>query len=123
MRIATPDWTVLALFIAIVLSVAVYGLALSAHFPAEHRRASLSGPAGSLILWGTMAASGLAAAAAIRLGWSFLPVYATVIAGGLAILAAPLILKPLPDHLIDERGGLLLFATLAATFAGISATI
>jgi hypothetical protein len=123
MRIATPDWTVLALFIAIVLSVTVYGLALSAHFPAEHRRASLSGPTGRLILWGTMAASGLAAAAAIRLGWAFLPGYAAVIAGGLAILAAPLVLKPLPDHLIDERRGLLVFAAFAATFAAISATL
>lgn len=122
MRIATPEWTVLALFIAIVLSVTVYGLALSAHFPAEHRRESLSGPTGGLILWGTMVAAGLAAAAAVRLGWAFLPGYAAVIAGGAAILAAPLVLKPLPDHLIDERGGLLVFAALAALFAAISAT-
>lgn len=120
MRIATPDWTVLALFTAIVLSVTVYGLALSAHFPAEHRRQSLTGPTGRLVLLGTMTAAGLAAASAVRLGWVFLPGYAAVIAGGLAILTAPLVLKPLPDDLIDERGGLLVFASVAALLACLS---
>ena len=123
MRIATPDWAVLALFMAIVLSVTVYGLALSAHFPAEHRSPSLTGPMGKLVLWGTMAAAILAAAAAVRLGWSFLPGYAAVIASGAAILVAPLVLKPLPDGLIDERGGLVVFAGLATVFACISAMV
>lgn len=123
MRLATPDWTVLALFTGIVLCATLFGLALSAHFPAKQRRLSLRGPVGNLVLWGTIGVSMLAALAALRLGLAFLPGYAAVIAGGAAILVAPLLLKPLPDQLIDDRGGLLMFAVLAALLASFSAAV
>ena len=120
MRVALPDWTVLALFTATVLCVTLYGLALSAHFPEEHRRPSLKGPVGNLVIWGSMAIALLAAAVAVRLALASLPGYAAVIAGGIAILIAPILLKPLPDELIDDRAGLLLFAALSGLLAAIS---
>jgi hypothetical protein len=120
MRVALPDWTALALFSSLVLLVTLYALALSAHFPAEHRSSALKGPIGGAILWGSFALAGVAALIAVRVALWTLPGYAAVIAGGAAVLIAPLILKPLPDALIDGRGGLLLFAGLAAFLALVS---
>lgn len=120
MRVALPDWSALALFSGLVLLVTLYALALSIHFPAEHRRTSLKGGLGATVLWGTTAVTIAAALMAIRLGLGILPRYMAVIAGGAAVLAAPMFLKPLPDTLIDDRGGLLLFAGLAALLALLS---
>jgi hypothetical protein len=120
MRVPLPDWTALALFAATILSLAVYGLAASAHFPPEHRRPQLRGAMGALVLWGTMAVAGLTAVATLHFALVSLPGYAAVIAGGAALLAAPIVLKPLPDSLVDGRPGLLAFAALAAALAFIS---
>jgi len=122
MRVALPDWPALAVFIGLVLTLTLYGLTLSIHFPSEHRRPSLKGGLGSAVLWSTMAIAIAAALLAIRLVFVALPVYVAIIAGGVAILVAPLLLKPLPDSLIDNRGGLVLFAGLAALLALISLT-
>jgi hypothetical protein len=123
MRVALPDWTALALFAAMILALAVYGLAVSAHFPREHRRESLRSSAGAAVLWGTMAVAAIAAVAALHYAVISLPGYSAVIAGGAALLAAPLVLKPLPDSLVDGRAGLLVFAALAAALALISARL
>lgn len=120
MRMPLPDWMALALFAAMVLAVALFGLAASAHFPAASRRPSLCGAAGSAILWGTVATTLAATAQAVRLAIDVLPVYAAVIAAGAALLSAPLLLKPLPDTLIDDRAGLILFAALSAVLAAVS---
>ena len=120
MRVALPDWTALALFAGLVLSASLFGLALSAHFPREHRRDSLRGHLGGAILWGSCVIVGAALLLAIRLAVAALPGYAAVMAGGAAVLIAPLLLKPLPDSLIDDRGGLLLFAGIAALLAWVS---
>jgi hypothetical protein len=120
MRVALPDWPTLGVFIGLVLAITLYGLALSIHFPSEHRRPSLKGGLGSVVLWGTTAIVIAAAVLAVRLVFAALPLYVAVIAGGAAVLVAPPLLKPLPDRLIDDRGGLMLFAGLAALLALIS---
>jgi len=120
MVMALPDWLALALFSGLVLLVTLYALALSVHFPAEHRRASLRSTRGRAILWGSTMAAGIAALLAIRLGIRALPWHIAVLAGGAAILLAPMFLKPLPDRLIDDRGGLVLFAGLASVLALMS---
>ena len=117
MRVTLPDWLALGLFAAAVLALAAYALAVSAHFPREHRRDSLRGIAGTLILWGTVTVAAISAGVAIHTAVTGLPAHAAILAGGVAVLAAPLILKPLPDGLIDEGTGLLLFAGLAAGLA------
>jgi len=123
MRIALPDWTALTLFAATILSVTLYGLALSIHFPPEHRRASLQGRSGRLVLWGTAVIASASAIIAMRLAYTALPPYAVVIATGAAILMAPMMLKPLPDALIDDRGGLLMFSAISALLALLLAWI
>jgi len=117
MRVTLPDPTALALFAGMTLAVTLYGLAVSAHFPAEHRRASLRDAVGHAVLWGTMAVAVGVAVWAVRFALVALPGYSAVIAGGLAILVAPLVLKPLPDRLLDGRAGLLLFALSALGLA------
>ncbi len=117
MRFVLPDWIALAFFFAMVLAVTLYGLVLSARFPAEHRRPSLRHGSGAVVLWGTVVVVAVAALLAARFGLTALPGYAAVLSGGLAILAAPLALKPLPDSFIDGRGGLIALAAVAAGLA------
>jgi len=116
MHVALPDWLAFVLFIALTLSITIYVLALSVHFPAEHRRSSLRG-GGGYVLWGTAFIAIAAAVVALYFAWTALPGYFAVLGGGAAILIAPTLLKPLPDRLIDDRGGLLLFAGVAALLA------
>jgi hypothetical protein len=54
---------------------------------------------------------------AVRFAWTALPGYAAVLAAGASVLVAPLLLKPLPDYVIDERSGLVGFAALSALLA------
>jgi hypothetical protein len=115
-----PDWPALVLFCGLVLAVTLYGLTLSVHFPSEQQRPSLKGVAGTAVLWSTAAVAIAATALAVRLGIGALPGSIAIIAAGATVLVAPLLLKPLPDRLIDDRGGLLLFAGLAALLALLS---
>jgi hypothetical protein len=113
------DWAILGLLVASVLLAALYGLAASGHFPVEHRAPTLQHGRGALVLWGTMTATGLAAAAALAGAIKALPWYAVVIGGGGALLFAPLLLQPLPDSFVNGRRGLLMLATGAVVLAGL----
>jgi len=113
------DWTSLALLVGIVLLVALYGLSASGHFPAEFRADGLRGPSGGLVLWGTMAGAGFAGLAAMAMAWRTLPWYPIVIGGGAALLFAPLLLQPFPDHFVNGRRGLIVFAAGAVVLAGL----
>ena len=55
MQMALPPLPELALFMALVLVLSLYGLTVSGHFPEEHRAASLRTGGGPLLLWGTIA--------------------------------------------------------------------
>lgn len=120
MRVALPDWTALGLFAGMVLAVTLYGITVAAHFPAASRRASLQEGAGRLIFWGSIAAAVLVSMLALRFALTALPGYAAVIAGGAAILVAPLVLKPLPDAFVDGHAGLVTFAGLGMLLALIA---
>lgn len=113
------DWVALGLLMGSVLLAALYGLAASGHFPAEFRPERLQRGWGVLVLWGTMAATGLAGAVALVLAGRALPWYATVIGGGAALLFAPLLLQPMPDSFVNGRRGLLAFAAGALVLAAL----
>ena len=104
------DWIALGLLAASVLLAALYGLAVSGHFPAQFRSATLQRGWGALLLWGTMAATGLAAGAAALCAWRALPWPAAVIGGGLAMLFAPLLLQCFPDSFVNGRRALLVLS-------------
>jgi hypothetical protein len=114
---AFPALSDLALFMALVLVLSLYGLAVAGHFPVEHRSPSLRTTGGAAILWGTIALAVLLAIATLAIAWQRLPIYAAVIGGGMALLAAPLLLQPFPDTFVNGRRGLLSFAGLALLLA------
>jgi hypothetical protein len=111
------DWVALALLVACVLLSALYGLAASGHFPAQSRHATLQRGWGDLVLWGTMAATTLAAGAAAVLGWTYLPWQPAVIGAGGALLFAPLLLRRAPDGFLNGPRGLLAFSLGALILA------
>jgi hypothetical protein len=114
-----PHWIVFGYFIAGVLAVALYGLTASGHFPAEARSAKFKDGWGALLLWGTLAATALAAVAMLLKSWWILPWYLQVIGGGAMLLFAPLLLQPLPDTFVNGRRGLLVFSGGAAFLAAL----
>jgi hypothetical protein len=117
---ALPPLPELALFMALVLVLSLYGLTVSGHFPHEHRHPALQVGVGPLLLWGTMALCAALTLAALAFAWQRLPLYAAVIGGGTMVLFAPLLLQPLPDSFVNGRQGLLAFAGLATGLALIA---
>ena len=99
----------LVLFMALILVASLHGLAASGHFP-RPPQPSTSG-VGPIILFGSMAVAIAGLASGIVATVRFIPWYAAIIGGGLAILAAPLVLQRFPDSFVDGRGAML---TLAA---------
>jgi hypothetical protein len=114
-----PHWIRLACFMAGVLCVALYGLTASGHFPAEARGPKFTAGSGALVLWSTLAATGLAAAAMLAMSWWALPWYLSLLGGGAMLLFAPLLLQPLPDSFVNGRRGLLAFSAGAVALAGL----
>lgn len=117
-----PSWPAMALFVAQVLVLALYGLTVSGHFPAEHRRPSLRSKTGTALIWITL---GVAICAAVLSGMraASLPLAPAVIGAGAAVLFAPLLLQPLPDSFVDSPVGLITLSTAAAGLAALSLTL
>jgi hypothetical protein len=101
----------LILFMALLLAVALCGLAASGHFPREHRSPALQSGAGPFILFGSLALSLLCLAAGLWLAGRAIPWYAIVIGGGAVLLAAPLLLRPFPDDFVNGRVALIAFSS------------
>jgi hypothetical protein len=112
-----PPLPELAVFMALVLVLSVYGLTASGHFPAEHRTPQLRTAGGRVILWGTIALCAALVLATLAFAWARVPLYAAVIGGGAMALAAPMLLQPLPDSFVDGRRALLAFTGLGIALA------
>jgi len=107
----------LVLFVALLLSAALTALAASGHFPLEHRAASLRSGVDRAILFGACAVSMLSLAVGVAVAWLVVPWPAAVIGAGAAALAAPLLLRPLPDAFVNGRAALVAFASASALLA------
>ena len=116
-----PPFADLAVFMALILVLTLYGLTASGHFPAAARAPALQCSAGRIILWVTLAIAGGVLASALLFAWRRLPFYAAVIGGGAMILIAPLLLQPMPDSFVDGRRGLLAFAAVGLALALLAA--
>jgi hypothetical protein len=103
-----------AAFAALVLVAALQGLSASGHFP--RAKDSRSGP-GTVVLLGSIALGALSLAPGTVAALVLAPWYAVVIAGGLAVLAAPLVLQLFSDRFVDGHGALLVFAAAAGILA------
>jgi hypothetical protein len=109
---ASPAPDALSIFMGLVLVLALCGLTVSGHFPADARDPRLRTTIGKVILWATVAVALLVAASAIALAWRRLPLYAAIIGGGAMVLIAPQLLRPLPDRFVNGRRSLILWAAL-----------
>jgi len=103
-------------FAALLLAAALLALSASGHFP---RRSRSADDPGALALWLSLALGLAAVATGLAAAWRLLPWPSAVIAGGLAILVAPLVLQQFSDRFVDGRWGLAAFAVVAAVFAVI----
>ena len=112
-----PYWPQLLLFMGAMMLIALYGLTVSSHFPAEFRGETLKGGSGGFALWISIAVAVSAAGLTLLRGWETLPWYAVVIGAGAMLLFAPLLLRPLPDSFVNGRGGLVVFSVGAAVLA------
>ena len=110
-------FSALVLLVALVTVLMLFGLTAAGHFPAERRSSTWHCAAGDVILWGSMLVAALSAAAALWFAVRRLPWPQAVIAAGLGLLVAPLVLQRLPDRFVDSRRGLLALAGLAAALA------
>ena len=109
----------LVLFTLLMFVLSLHGLSASGHFPREHRAAVLRSLLGVVILHGTILVALTALIAGLWAAWRLIPWYAAVIAGGLAILAAPLVLQEFSDSFVDDHRSLLSFAGTSAALAVI----
>jgi hypothetical protein len=107
----------LLLFTALLHFVSLQLLAASGQFPREHRSSSLTSAFGALILYFTIAVAFTSLLTAIFAAWKMIPWYAAVIGGGLAILAAPMVLQRFSDRFVDGRGSLVSFSAASALIA------
>jgi len=71
----------------------------------------------AIILWGSLALTIACLVTGIAAALCLIPWYAAVIGGGLALLAAPPILRLFPDRIVDGRGALLILAGICAALA------
>lgn len=113
-------WGTVLLFAGTVLTATLYGLALSGHFPADQRTAELRTRSGSLTIWGTMPIVVVALLMALGRASAAAPWPALVLAGGTAVLVAPLLLQRFPDRFVDGRRGLTVLAGASAVLAAFT---
>jgi hypothetical protein len=120
---ALPSFPHLAVFMALVLVLSLYGLTASGHFPEEHRSDSLKSAGGRLVLWGTIILCAALTIVTLAFAWQYLPLPSAIIGGGAMVLFAPLLLQPLPDAFVDGRRGLLTFSLIGVGLALAAGTI
>lgn len=120
---ALPSFPHLAVFMALVLVLSLYGLTVSGHFPKEHRSDALKTAAGRLVLWGTLVLCASLAIVSLAFAWQYVPLPSAIIGGGAMLLFAPLLLQPLPDTFVDGRRGLLTFTLVGVGLALAAQTI
>jgi hypothetical protein len=107
----------IALFMALVLTSSVQGLAASGHFPRQRHASAFASGFGAMILFGSIALVILCLAAGIAAALHLIPWYGAIIGGGSSLLAAPPVLRMFPDRFVDGRGALIAFAAASAALA------
>ena len=111
------DLVPLALFVVLILTASLYGLAVSGHFPRRQKGTAFASSVGAIVLFGSTALAIVTLAGGILAALHLVPWYAAVIGGGFALLAAPPVLRCFPDRLVDGRGAPLAFAAVSASLA------
>lgn len=105
-------------FMALILVVALQGLAACGHFPREHRAPTMAVGTGPIILFGSIVITIVCFAGGILAASRLIPWYVAVIAGGLSVLAAPLVLGAFPDRFVDGRSSAFCFTAVSIVLVG-----
>lgn len=105
------------LFFALVLAIALFCLCLAGHFPVEHQKPELRSWHGRILFVASIILVVIAAAKAFGFALERLPAPYAIIAGGAALLFAPLVLQRFPDNFVDGRRGIAVFAALATALS------
>jgi hypothetical protein len=113
----TDAWLSLLLFMALLLTLSLNGLAASGHFPSEHRAPALQSRAGRLLLFGSIAIATGCFAFALIVAWRQIPWYAAIIGGGSVILIAPLAMHQFPDSFVNGARALIVFGGVSLLLA------
>jgi hypothetical protein len=100
----------LALFTTLFFVASLFVLATLGHFPRAARNDAMKHGFGPTLLWGTIVIVAVCVVVAIVAAWRFIPWFAALIAGGIAILIAPLALQYFSDEFVDGRRGIAIFA-------------
>lgn len=106
----------LIVFAALLLAAALLALSASGHFP---RRAGAGDDPGTPALAVSLVAGAAATIVGLIAAWRHLPWPPAVIAGGLAVLVAPLVLQQFSDRFVDGRGALAAFGGGTVVLAAI----
>jgi hypothetical protein len=116
-----PDSHLIALliFVLLVSAATLQGLAASGHFPLRDNTAKPAVRSGRVILFGSTGVALLALVAGSIAALRLTSGPAAIIASGLSLLFAPLVLRAFPDRFVDGAGALLSFATATVAAAVI----
>ena|SRR5689334_13229349 len=107
----------LALFTTLFFVASLFVLTALGHFPRAARNETMSRGFGAVLLWGAIVVVALCVIVAVAAAWRFIPWFAALIAGGIAILVAPLALQYFSDAFVDGRRGVAIFAGLDLVLA------
>jgi hypothetical protein len=100
----------LGLLALVMLAASLHALAALGHFPRAARQPAMRGMSGSVVLWGSITVVTISVVVAIVAAVCLTPWYAAIIAAGIAILVAPLMLQYFSDEFVDGRHALLWFS-------------
>jgi hypothetical protein len=115
--LASLDVAALAAFTAAALAAACGVVFLSGFLPLGAQPEARRDAATAALLALGAALTTFLAAAAVATAAARLPLSVAVVAGGLALLAAPFLVQPLPERLRDSKAGLSAFSLAAAAAA------
>jgi hypothetical protein len=118
--LSSLDWTAVAALAAASFVAAAGIVTVAAHFPRGSAPESGRGALGSSLVWlavGGLAALVLGGAAAVHRDAA--PTNVAIVVSGLAVLAAPFAVEPLPRRWRDGRAGLA--GVIALSLAALAA--
>ncbi len=115
--LAAVNWPGFVVFSALIMALAMFGLTVATHFPIAVRAPHMQTWRAKLVIAGGMVVAAIAAALAIGFAAERLPAPVTIIGAGGALLAAPLMLRRVPDRILNGEAGLIAFAGMCGLLA------
>ncbi len=120
---AALNWTALVLFSVLVLTIALFGLSLSGHFPTQAQKLGQKDVLTRAVVVSCIIVVALATARTFGIALHHLPAPMAIIGGGAALLAAPLVLQRFPDTFVDGLRGIVVLATISLALVLIAGRV